>query len=359
MKHDCGESVDRRIWKPDDRPRRLEGHRVIWIEGGAGIYQIDFENYRFQGERILFLGPGQFFRVVHGELHAAELDLPAGMLTDDSPLAAATRVLFTHVIAVGAVTPVPLLLRRIPEDGLRTWLVDAARTWGMQKPLHPHIGRRATRHVFDLRQAIEADFRERKPVRSFVKDIPLTARSVNRITTAYLDRTVGDLVRARRLLEAKRELVFTERSVGEIARALDYPDPAYFSRAFRRETGATPTSFRRDARRDGIDPFVQDLLGLVDRHFRRHHTVSFYASRFAMTPKAFSTKVRRLTGRSAGRLIRERTVAEARKLLTSTDLPVQEIAFALGFEDPYHFSRFYRRETGRAPSIARHEERSI
>ena len=60
--------------------------------------------------------------------------------------------------------------------------------------------------------------------------------------------TAGDLIQQRRLLEAKMLLFHTLQSVSEIAYALDFTDPAYFHRFFKRLTGTTPLHFREQAR---------------------------------------------------------------------------------------------------------------
>jgi len=52
------------------------------------------------------------------------------------------------------------------------------------------------------------------------------------------------LVHARVVLEAKRQLRYTSGSVSEIAYALGFDDPAYFTRFFSRRTGMSPRAFR-------------------------------------------------------------------------------------------------------------------
>ena len=54
-----------------------------------------------------------------------------------------------------------------------------------------------------------------------------------------------EIIRQRLLLEAERLSAHTEMAVSEIAYALNFEDPAYFSRFFRRLAGQSPGEFRQ------------------------------------------------------------------------------------------------------------------
>ncbi|WP_274709464.1 helix-turn-helix transcriptional regulator [Streptomyces tubbatahanensis] len=60
-------------------------------------------------------------------------------------------------------------------------------------------------------------------------------------------RTPGQLIRHAQVLEAKRLLAGTDMTVRRVAHDVGFADPAYFCRFFRRETGASPGQFRREA----------------------------------------------------------------------------------------------------------------
>jgi AraC family transcriptional regulator, transcriptional activator of pobA len=88
---------------------------------------------------------------------------------------------------------------------------------------------------------------------------------------------------------------------------------------------------------------------LLEQHFLSHWTVSQYAAALSVTPTHLSRITRSATGRAASRLIVERTVREARRRLLYTNMPVSTIAYALGFNDPAYFSRFFSEATGLSP----------
>ena len=59
--------------------------------------------------------------------------------------------------------------------------------------------------------------------------------------------------------------------------------------------------------------------------------------------------LKEITGETTSGLIGNRIMQEAKILLKSTTWPVNEIAWSLGFEEPNHFSSFYKRHTGITP----------
>ncbi|MEL7170518.1 MAG: AraC family transcriptional regulator [Bacteroidota bacterium] len=70
-------------------------------------------------------------------------------------------------------------------------------------------------------------------------------------------------------------------------------------------------------------------------------------------PSYFSTVVRRKTGRSVNAWIAEKATAEAQALLARTEVPVKEVAYRLGFKEPGHFSRYFKKHTGQTPTAFR------
>jgi AraC family transcriptional activator of pobA len=88
---------------------------------------------------------------------------------------------------------------------------------------------------------------------------------------------------------------------------------------------------------------------LVDEYFRREHQLGFYAEKLGMTVDRLNDHVKRATGVTAGHLIRQRLLTEAKRQLVFTTQPIQDIAEELAFSDPSHFARFFRKQTGTTP----------
>ncbi len=97
------------------------------------------------------------------------------------------------------------------------------------------------------------------------------------------------------------------------------------------------------------DATVEALRRLVDENFRTERLIAFYAGKLAMTPDRLNDHVKRVSGVTAGHLIRQRVLTEAKRALVFTAQPIQEISHDLAFADPSHFARFFRKQTGMTP----------
>ena len=96
--------------------------------------------------------------------------------------------------------------------------------------------------------------------------------------------------------------------------------------------------------------FAYDML---DAHFRNERLLGFYAEKLSMTPDRLNDHVKRATGVTAGHLIRQRVLTEAKRQLVFTGQAIHEIAYDLAFSDPSHFTRFFRKQTGMTPQAFR------
>ena len=88
---------------------------------------------------------------------------------------------------------------------------------------------------------------------------------------------------------------------------------------------------------------------LLEEQYGQTHAVQDFAQMLNITPRQLSDITRHFVGRTAKHLIEERLMLEARRLLTFTNLSVKEIAHQLGYKDPSHFSKIFKKKTKSTP----------
>lgn len=115
-------------------------------------------------------------------------------------------------------------------------------------------------------------------------------------------------------------------------------------RALRADSGLGP------AATDRRFLLVKRYQDLIDANAAANLPVSDYAEKLMVTPSYLTRTVKALTGRTAGDLIHDRLVLEAKRQLVFSDQTVSEISWRLGFSSPSYFSRFFVTRTGEKPT---------
>lgn len=116
-------------------------------------------------------------------------------------------------------------------------------------------------------------------------------------------------------------------------------------------------STMQDERRIYGHPRIERLQELIDRYYREHRPVSFYAKLLGVSPTHLNRIVKHLTGGTTQDMVASRLVEAARRDLIAMPSSVQHIAYSLGFSDPAYFSRFFLKMTGETPRSFRLRER--
>ncbi|WP_177197070.1 AraC family transcriptional regulator [Dyadobacter koreensis] len=98
---------------------------------------------------------------------------------------------------------------------------------------------------------------------------------------------------------------------------------------------------------------AHQFLKLVVQRFKEEKSVQAYADMLNITPKYLSTATRELTGKTAGDLIDEMLILEAKVLLSTSGMPIAHIAEFLNFSDQFVFSKFFKKHAGLNPSTFR------
>lgn len=250
------------------RPHRHEAFfQILYISHGHGEALMDGAYRAFAKETALFMPPG----AAHGFRFSRDIGgLVLTVLRDRLDAVAAVD---RHVAAfVSAPRIVPLetdagrdagecLVRlgaEIQGHGVgRAAMLEALVAASVVGIVRAAGGREAEgelprdrdqERIERLGALIGAHFREHRDATFYAGAIGVSTAHLNRILRAATGCSLQQLLNRRLVEEARRDLVFTFLPAQSIALALGFPDPAYFSRFFRRETGMTPGEYRKAER---------------------------------------------------------------------------------------------------------------
>lgn len=117
------------------------------------------------------------------------------------------------------------------------------------------------------------------------------------------------------------------------------------------------SSDRDQVVRAQTEPLLRQVFEIIDARYSHNLSLADVADAVHYSPAYLTTTIRQLTGRTVGDWILWRRMAEARHLLLHTDHSVAQIAEEVGYSDPSHFNRLFRREEGSPPGTWRDANR--
>jgi AraC family transcriptional regulator, transcriptional activator of pobA len=241
-------------------------HQLLVIFTGSGEMQAETQNYPFQAPALLVAPAG----VVHGfafepETEGYVVTLADSLLRDLAREESAFRRLFlAPACASLAADPahtqeladtVPKLRRELvwkaPASGaaaaarLMTVLVSAVRA--LHAPAGPESAATSARAalVARFREKIESHLRMGLSIAQYAKALSVTPARLRAACLEVTGKPPARVLEDRLLLEAKRNLTYTNMTVAETAYYLGFTDPAYFSRFFSKHAGESPATFRK------------------------------------------------------------------------------------------------------------------
>ena len=89
---------------------------------------------------------------------------------------------------------------------------------------------------------------------------------------------------------------------------------------------------------------------LLERHHKKEREIAFYADKMCMTSKHLSQVIKDYTGKTALGIIEEYVISEAKSMLLSTTMSIQQISDELKFPSQSVFGKYFKRVAGISPS---------
>ncbi|MBG6233670.1 AraC family transcriptional activator of pobA [Pedobacter sp. CAN_A7] len=95
-----------------------------------------------------------------------------------------------------------------------------------------------------FKQNIKSSYSYKKTVNQYAEDLKITSGYLNNICKSVSNQSPKDIIIDYFLIEARFLLLDPEKSINQVCYLLQFEDPAYFTRLFKKRTGTTPKEFR-------------------------------------------------------------------------------------------------------------------
>ncbi|GAA0554447.1 AraC family transcriptional regulator [Chitinophaga japonensis] len=254
-------------WGQQAAPRRHNHYMIIWIRQGRGALLADLEQYDITGETVYCLAPGQIllFNAAEGvsgyvlsftteflclQEHNFTLLNNMGLFHACSPL----PVIKVSRAMAGEMEEIMekmtreydnccLLRAEILKGFLKIFLIYLARQFekpGRYSSRSKH-GELASRFL----ALLEKRYASWKMVSDYAEELFVTSNYLNEIVKKVSGFPASYHIRQRIVLEAKRQAMYADASMKEIAYHLGFDDIAHFSKFFKNVSGSSFTAFRK------------------------------------------------------------------------------------------------------------------
>lgn len=266
-----GEIANKRYPHKTDRPHRHSYYEVCIFMNEAGKHEIDFKTYPILSNSIHFLSPGQVHRIFrdkdyHGYLIVFSSEFfSLGASRQENPL--------FYFPFFNNPTMLPVLDLEEPDfDEILLLVRQMEKESGLEQPSNSEILRaylqllllKCKRYYMwkfaekqqtgtpDFSQVqqfnvlVENHFSEHLLIQDYAEMMGISPAILNRAVRKIIGKTAAEIIVDRLILQAKRLLIYTNLSNKEIAFSLNYTDPSYFTRTFRKKTGKSPSQFRKE-----------------------------------------------------------------------------------------------------------------
>ncbi len=327
----------------------INQYTLVHILSGQGTIEVDFKNYPDWEDKAIYLSKGQYIKFLSDDFEVRLIEFPDEILFRSKDV----RVLFKHLISLGYINfnecrDCQRYLDESVFSEANAGLIDvSSEQWYWQNPFN--ASKEEYQLIFDVKDLVDDQYRQHLSTAEITSLINENGQRAQHLLKDKIGLSVRDLMGHKRLVESKRQIAFTDQSIQEISYNLGYKDPSYFNRVFKGTTGTSPAQFRTEFEFEKRDTFIEDILELIREHHHNERTLDFYARKMNLSVKTLSRKTRDKINTSLGQLIRSQLVLSAKKMLAE-DAPVSEIAYRLGFEEPQHFSHFFKNHTRLSPS---------
>jgi AraC family transcriptional activator of pobA len=253
-----------------DHVQRNNYYSLIFVKEGEGNVKADFATYELKRNTVFAFSPYQpFMFVPKGAIKGSVIQFHPDFfcIHRHQDEVACNGVLFNNIynppflnINDSQVQQFDLIAGQLKEEASNAALAQYELLVSQLKILLIHLSRikvgqqpNTSVDIIDSRQpfilqnlkdAIESNFKTKHSAGAYADLLHISTKALGKITKTHFNKTLTGLISERIIIEAKRELYLTSKTVKEIAYELGYDDEFYFSRFFKVNADVSPQLYR-------------------------------------------------------------------------------------------------------------------
>lgn len=249
-------------------PQRLDFYQILCIQQGSSKFLVDFTEFNLHSGVVLLIKPGQIQQwymlediqgllvlisseVLTFALASIERDVRFLESLEWPLVVKLDQTLFEVIIQDILRIDIDLFQFNsnqieiaIIQHELMTLLLRLVNEWH-KKPYRSHVTARETEiyHIFN--KSINEFFSARMKVNDYANRLGFSESTISKACILTVGRTAKQVIDDRLVLEAKRLLVHSSKSIAQVGYQLGFSEPTNFVKFFKRKEGCTPLSFRK------------------------------------------------------------------------------------------------------------------
>lgn len=247
-------------------PHRHSFYQIVLFTQGSGRHSIDFKWYDVTPGQVYYMAPGQIHTwEFDGETDGYLVNFNASFFTsichnphflNEFPLFGSFDNEPVNLLTNSTLADTLFCLEQMVQefeqggeytmDMLRGMLIGVLVRLSRAQPdvYRNGMTKRNLEQLRQFEQLIEQHFHQKRLPKDYAEMMYISPNHLNALTNSVMGKSAGELIRDRVLLEAKRMLTNSDLMIGQIAETLHFEDNAYFTRFFKKYSGATPEGFR-------------------------------------------------------------------------------------------------------------------
>ena len=238
--------------------------KIIWVTAGTMVIELELEEMKIHSHQLVCLAPNQRFRVIQaaegciyqynrefycivdhdheiscvGLLYYGTFKAPILQLDEQHQ----RKFQLLHEVFMDEFDTIDTIQEAMLRMLLKRLIIICTR---LLKEQHASdIGERELEVIRKFHLLLEQHFRSRQTVAEYAELLFKSPKTLSNLFSQNGQKPPLKQIQDRIALEAKRLILYTDKSIKEISWELNFEEVAHFSRFFKRNTGFTPTAFR-------------------------------------------------------------------------------------------------------------------